>query len=62
MHFVFQVDDDSDDEVIPLDLAQDDRDSLDLNEKEPVPDIEQDNGYDTDLEIDDDGKGFLICI
>ena len=54
--------DESDNESINLDLAADDADSLhdsdagDVKRPSSIVDIEQDNGYDTDLDIDDDGE------
>ena len=51
--------DESDTETINIDLADDDRDSLHESEGDKPGsevDIEQDNGYDTDLDIDDHGE------
>ena len=58
--------DESDNESINLDLAADDADSLhdsdagDVKRPSSIVDIEQDNGYDTDLDIDDDGKDVSV--
>ena len=54
--------DESDTETINIDLADDDRDSLHESEGDKPGsevDIEQDNGYDTDLDIDDHGEHLV---
>ena len=55
-------DDDSDRDSINIDLADNDRDSLVDSEQvtsPPPDDLAIEEGYDTDLEIDDDGKTHL---
>ena len=57
--------DESDTETINIDLADDDRDSLHESEGDKPGsevDIEQDNGYDTDLDIDDHGEHFKSAV
>ena len=56
-------DDDSDRDSINIDLADDDRDSLVDSEQvtsSPPDDLAIEEGYDTDLEIDDDGTACMF--